>query len=597
MSFKEQAMPTFSYARAKAAKRWVATGLPALFFAGIALVFAGTAAGLTLAASPAFAAGTALYAYAGGRAVLPSNCPITSTASKECTLGEALSLAVAGNTVALATPGSVEHYVGNWTVRTPFTSFSKPLTIEAAPGVTNPTLDGNHGKLPGCGTVVCHGPVLTILSGLHVRTDRLTFRNADNTVTNFGGAIENEGGGTLTVLASAFSDNAATNGGAIDNGDNHGAGTLSVEGSTFSYNSAIGAKTGTGNGGAIDNGDNGGSGTLSVSGSRFSGNSAKGSTKGTGDGGAIDNGDNGGSGTLSVSSSTFSRNSATGTQRGTGGGGAIDNGDNHGAGTLSVSSSTFLGNKANYGGAIANATVSASVSGSTFSANSAGYGGAIADGVSGIAALSVSGSTFTQNSASANGGAIDNGDGISFRGALTVTVSTFSGNSATGSGRAVGVIALAHRGDGGAIDNADNEGDGTLTVTASTFSGNTARNGGDTIANFFTVWASADIFNGPCHESVGGIWNDEGYNVGAGTTCLSAGTGDISHGADRLGPLAHDGGPTETLLPLKGNPAIGAVPYHATVVLNGRSVALCPAKDQRGTPSASGQRCNAGAVQ
>ena len=412
MSFKGQAMPTFSYARAKASKRGVATGLPALFLAGTALGFAGTAVSLTVAASPAFAAGTALYAYAGGRAVLPSNCPITATASKECTLGEALSLAVAGDTVALATPGRVAHYVGNWTVRTPFTSSSKPLTIEAAPGVTNPTLDGNRGKLAGCGTVVCHGPVLTILSGLHVRTDRLTFQNADNTVTNFGGAIENEGGGTLTVLASAFSGNTAANGGAIDNGDNHGAGTLIVTGSTFSGNSAIGAKTGTGNGGAIDNGDNSGSGTLSVSGSTFSGNSA------------------------------------TGSQRGTGGGGAIDNGDDHGAGMLSVSGSTFLGNKANYGGAIANATVSASVSGSTFSGNSAGYGGAIADGVSGIAALSVSGSTFTQNSASANGGAIDNGDGISFRGALTVTVSTFSGNSATGSGRAVGVIALAHRGDG-----------------------------------------------------------------------------------------------------------------------------------------------------
>ena len=541
MSLKGQAMPSFSYARANAARRCVAAGLPALFFAGTGLVFTGAAVGLTMAASPAFAAGTALYAYAGGRAVLPSTCPITANASKECTLAEALSLAVAGDTVALATAGSVAHYVGNWTVRTPFTSSFKPLTIEAAPRVTNPTLDGNHGKLAGCGTVVCHGPVLTILSGLHVQIDRLTFENADNTVTNYGGAIENEGGGTLTVLASAFSGNTAGNGGAVDNGDNHGAGTLTVAGSTFSGNSAIGGKTGTGNGGAIDNGDNSGSGRLSVSGSTFSGNSAKGSTKGTGDGGAIDNGDNSGSGALSVSGSTFSGNSATGSHRGTGGGGAIDNGDNSGSGALSVSGSTFFGDKANYGGALANATVSASVFGSTFSGNTAGYGGAIADGVSGVAALSVSGSTFTQNRASANGGAIDNADGISSpsaprRGALTVSVSTFSGNSATASGKALGVIPLARSGDGGAIDNADNEGDGVLTVTASTFSSNTASNGGGTIANFFTVWASADIFNGPCHESLGGTWNDEGYNVAAGTTCLSAGTGDVSQDANRLGP-------------------------------------------------------------
>jgi hypothetical protein len=577
-------------------RRCLAAGLPAFFLAATAL---------TVTASPVSAEGTVLYAYVGGHAVLPASCPQTTTASKQCTLGEALFLAVAGGTVDLATPGSARHYVGNWTVRTSITSSAAPVTIEPAPGVTNPVLDGNHGKATGCATDFCNGPVLTIYSDVHVHLDGLTVQNADNTADNYGGAIQNNGGGTLTVSACTFSGNSARNGGAIDNADNHGSGMLNVSGSTFSGNSATGDKKGTGDGGAIDNADNGGHGTISLSASRFSGNSATGTVSGTGDGGAIDNADNGATGTISVSASRFSGNSATGAKRDTGGGGAIDNGDNSGTGTLSASASTFSANRANYGGAIANGTGSGTVSASTFSGNLAGYGGAIASGDSGIGALSVSGSTFSENSASSNGGAIDNGDGnsfrgtvgVSFRGDLSVSASTFSSNSATGTNRAPGVIVLAHTGDGGAIDNGDNAGTGTLTVTASTFSANLAEKHGGTVANFLTVWASADIFSGSCSESAGGIWNDAGYNVGSDATCLSAGTGDVSHGADRLGPLARNGGPTETMSPLGTNPAVGAVPYNTVAVLNGRPLTLCPATDQRGARTAAGQRCNAGAVQ
>lgn len=109
------------------------------------------------------------------------------------------------------------------------------------------------------------------------------------------------------------------------------------------------------------------------------------------------------------------------------------------------------------------------------------------------------------------------------------------------------------------------------------------------------VWAAADIFNGPCAAK--GTWNDEGYNVGADASCLKAGTGDVSHGAGLLGPLAHNGGPTETMVPLTGNPAIGVVPLNTHVLLNGRSVKLCPTIDQRGVHSPASKDCNAGAVQ
>ncbi|MGD0945525.1 MAG: choice-of-anchor Q domain-containing protein [Acidimicrobiales bacterium] len=135
---------------------------------------------------------------------------------------------------------------------------------------------------------------------------------------------------------------------------------------------------------------------------------------------------------------------------------------------------------------------------------------------------------------------------------------------------------------------------------ASTFSANTARKGGDVIADAVnggtgTVWAAADIFNGPCAAK--GTWNDEGYNVGSNGTCLKAVRGDVSHGAGHLGLLAHNGGPTETMLPLAANTAIGVVPLSTNVKLNGRSVTLCPTIDQRGVHSAAGKACNAGAVQ
>jgi hypothetical protein len=356
-----------------------------LFFVG--------ALGLVVAAPAASAGATTTYAYAAGRAVSPTSCPQTAATSQQCTLATAVSLAKAGGTVALATPGKTGHYVGNWSIATSGTSSSAPLTIKPVPGVIKPVLDGNHGKPAGCQTKACNGPVLTIGSGVHLDIYGLTVQDADNTLSPFGGAVQNNGG------------------------------------------------------------------------------------------------------TLSVSACTFSRDTAK------------------------------------------------------------------------------------------DGGAIGNA-GLVATGTVTVSGSTFTANTATGS--AGGVY------DGGAIDN---NGTGTLAVSGSTFSANTAKDGGGTINNFNSVWAAADIFNGGCHEAAGATWKDEGYNVGADAACLSAGTGDASHGAGHLGPLAHNGGPTETMLALAANPALGAVPLNTTVKLNGRSVTLCPTIDQRGVHSAAGKACNAGAVQ
>ncbi len=234
--------------------------------------------------------------------------------------------------------------------------------------------------------------------------------------------------------------------------------------------------------------------------------------------------------------------------------------ENNLGGTLTVTDSTFTNNSATYdGGAIENADYH------------------------GSGTLTVTDSTFTNNSATYDGGAIDNGAYYG-SGTLTVTDSTFTNNSSTL--------------DGGAIDNGDASGSGTLTVTDSTFANNSATVDGGAIDNgdvsnggTGNVVAAADIFAGSCLQGTG-TWTDDGYNVGTDTSCQHGGTGDATSAtlASLLGPLANNGGPTQTMLLLPGNPASGLIP-------NGSGV-LCPiASDQTGAPSPTYGWCNAGALQ
>ncbi|MGA3146517.1 MAG: IPT/TIG domain-containing protein [Acidimicrobiales bacterium] len=232
------------------------------------------------------------------------------------------------------------------------------------------------------------------------------------------------------------------------------------------------------------------------------------------------------------------------------------------------------------GGAVQNGsggTVTATDS--TFADNSACLGGAISNGYRGSGTTTVTRSTFSGNRAFCEGGAIANGDDGT--GALTITASTFSGNGAP---------------EGAAIENGDG-GSGRLSVTASTFSGNTASSGGATIDNGdgggrgSTLAAGADILAGSCRQ-VSGTWTDLGENVASSPSCLKAGKGDVATAklAGLLGPLADNGGPTETMALLPGNPANGLIPEPTS--------GLCPvAADQTGRPGPAGAPCNAGSLQ
>jgi hypothetical protein len=52
---------------------------------------------------------------------------------------------------------------------------------------------------------------------------------------------------------------------------------------------------------------------------------------------------------------------------------------------------------------------------------------------------------------------------------------------------------------------------------------------------------------------------------------------------------ASNGGPTQTVKPLTGNPAIGLIPNPTTN--------MCPTIDQRGVASPNRGKCNSGSVQ
>lgn len=506
--------------------------------------------------SPVPAPGTAnvWFAYAtSGAPGDQESCPPSSVLSQRCSLARALSLAGPGGIVELATPGGAGVYRGNWRVLTAGTSASGPLTVEPASPGPRPVLSGNGGGSAGCETPSCDGAVLSVGAGVHLELRDVVIRDANDTTSGLGGAIQNIQGGVVSISGSAFMDDEANaDGGAIDNADLDGTGTLTVTGSTFSNDFAV-----NGDGGAIANADLGGTGQVWVSSSGFYDNGAL-----SGDGGAIDNGDTRGKGTLHVTGCAFEQNAA-------GRAGAIDNGDNA-SGTLTVASSSFITNVA--------------ASGDAGAIDNADWGG------QGTAHITTS--TFHGDDTIGNGGAIDNADSEpTSRGTTYVSDSTLSANTADVYG--------------GAIDNGDG-GLGTVVLWASTLSANRANNmyggfnrrGGSNVHNgrYGTIWTAADIFSGPCRTD-GGTWQDAGYNVGDGGTCLYRGPHDIAHGARYLVGLGNYGGSTETELPTSANPAIGAVPLGAKAELDRLQVRLCPTTDQRGTYSPSGQPCDTGAIQ
>lgn len=284
--------------------------------------------------------------------------------------------------------------------------------------------------------------------------------------------------------------------------------------------------------------------------------------------GAIQNG-----GTLQLNNATVLSNTSQS-------GGGIYN-----TGTLMVMDSRILSNTANAGGGIFNFSGSVSLlnssvmNNSAISATLAGGGGIYNLGSSvSPASVSIDRSTIANNTSAARGGGISN----DIAGTLTVRNSTISGNSAV-DGAGVfdsGALAGLDLGYATLANNTASAGTGGVFLQA----GNTANLIGTIIAgNTGTI----------ANDCAGGTFNSLGYNlIGNTTGCTISGvTGtNVTNVAALLGPLANNGGPTWTHLPLVGSPALDVIPF-------GLPVCNLTSVDQRGVLRPRGLQCDIGAVE
>ncbi len=244
------------------------------------------------------------------------------------------------------------------------------------------------------------------------------------------------------------------------------------------------------------------------------------------------------------------------------GGGAIYNN-----GTLFVDHSIFDGNRATTeGGGIMNNGGTATISYSTFRVNRALIGGGI---VNSGGQVTVTNSLFMGNEADENGGGIN-----VVSGQLELTNVTFAGNFAdrggglytSGIANIVNNTFHINRADiGGALFNMSE-----THVRNTAFADSLTRNGATSSLNC----------DGPSLIS-------EGYNIIDDGTCVTGGNATDQRNTDpMLGPLQDNGGPTLSILPLQGSPAI-----------DGGTNAGCPATDQRGYARPVGTTCDVGATE
>ncbi len=272
-------------------------------------------------------------------------------------------------------------------------------------------------------------------------------------------------------------------------------------------------------------------------------------------------------------------------------GGAPYGGGIYNGGALTVINSNFTNNTAAIGGGIYNFGT-ATVTNSNFTNNSATL---IGGGIYNFGTVTVNNSAFTDNSVT------DHGGGIFNKGTATVNNCTFAGNTGNTAGSVGGGIenegtlltvnnstftGNATPYGGGGIYNAT-----TATVTNSTFNTNSSSNGGGIFNNYGTLMVTNSTFNNNSASSGGGVSNAVGTltlnntivagNVAPTNPDLSGaytGSNNLIGGNPLLGPLANNGGPTQTMVPLPGSPAIDAGSVALAVDANGNPLLY----DQRG---------------
>jgi hypothetical protein len=250
-------------------------------------------------------------------------------------------------------------------------------------------------------------------------------------------------------------------------------------------------------------------------------------------------------------------------------------------GLIYLKSLTLINGNAENGGAIDVELGQLTLDNCSLVGNSASLGGAIYN--DGLVVLNDS--TLSGNSALNNGGAILNAFSP-----MSLNECTLSGNSAPGGGGAI-----------------YNELDGQMSLNECTLSGNSAANGtGGAIYNGLSDNSYSSLSLNQCtvsgnsaaNSSAGGIFNDDsdGDVTSLNNSIVSSntpvnfagsfsGTPNLVGGNAKLAPLGNYGGPTQTMPPLPGSPAIDA------------AVSSSFTTDQRGFPRVLGPAPDLGAVE
>ena len=235
------------------------------------------------------------------------------------------------------------------------------------------------------------------------------------------------------------------------------------------------------------------------------------------------------------------------------------------------------------------------ISGLTLGDGSAASGGAVVN----AGTLALSGCALTDDSATSAGGGVDN------TGTLTLTDCTLSGDTAAN--------------QGGGIYNYK----GAVTLSNCTLSGNTAHYGGAiydllatvTLANC-TVASNSAFFMGGIDVPSSGSMNlfntIVAGNAGGDITGTVSGDNNLIEGPigigsfttgvngnivgvnPMLGPLAYNGGPTETMALLPGSPAIDA---GDSTIPGGTALVAPYSTDQRGAQRIKGAAVDIGAFE
>ncbi|MBN1993561.1 MAG: hypothetical protein JW953_12750 [Anaerolineae bacterium] len=433
--------------------------------------------------------------------------------------------------------GGIYNYNGNLTVRDSYVYYN---AADYGGGIFNSgTLLVQDSSVSG-NTGLYHGGGIHNYGTLSVRDSLIYNNDADQ----FGGGIYNETG-AMILSGSEVSENVADQGGGLTNLG----GTTTIEDTDIISNTAQAA------GGILNEAINFNSrdynAVMTVTGSRVLSNTSD----AEGGGGLLNASRDHLTATLTISNSLVSYNVANGSDalNGTGGGIWNASGSSGGLSRLNINNSTISHNRAVNGGGIANAFDSATISHKL--------------------EVTVNNSTISHNSTLAlTGNQVGNGGGLfNMNGTMTLVNSTLSGNAANGiPGAGTDVSGMG----GGAV-NAGSTLISRLILTNTTVTGNHANvTGGGlgtglldpaawgtatTLKNSLVAGNSATMLPANCTSqptSAPNMFVSQGYNLENGNTCNLTQASDLINTDPLLGPLADNGGPTQTHALPPGSPAI-----------------------------------------